>query len=531
MNTQVMTTKTKSQIAADDLKALFQARSGLIVIKTTEEARVEGYIFEAAAAANYVAMCWDAAQGVTDINGTSVRIGGQTAEETLNAIRDRSTNTSGKDRGVWIMRDLLPWLQGPIGMNALRSVRNLARSLPATPRDRAQSIVILSTGGDLPPELANHAVVLDWPLPDRGEIADLLDRLIEDYDLGAKLKNGVREAAIDASVGLSGEEAQASFARSLVQLKTIDPTLIAKEKKRIIAREKILEWYDPIPAGLDAVGGLDNLKAWLVNRSCAYTPAAREYVLPRPKGTFLIGISGCGKSLCAKSIATAWKCPLIRVDLGALKSKYVGESEANLRKAFAIIEAIGFCVVWFDEVEKAMQGATSGSADGGVSADAMGAVLTWMQERKSDAFIIMTANDVTQLPPEFMRKGRFDELWWIDLPNAVEREQVLKAALREHGRGDVKIDLAEVSEATKNFTGSEIAAIVPDALFAAFGDNAREINTDDLLLAARAVTPLSKTASEKIDDMRRKAVGRFRFASKTAEVEPLRKSARTLDIA
>ena len=247
----------------------------------------------------------------------------------------------------------------------------------------------MSPNADVPAELANHTTVINWPLPDREEIADIIDKLIEDYDLTDVVKNGQRDAAIDAAVGLTGEEAQACYSRSLVQLKTIDAATVAKEKKRVITREKILEWYDPIPGGLDAVGGLENLKTWLVGRAAAYTAKAREYGLPRPKGTMLVGISGCGKSLTAKSIATAWNCPLIRVDLGALKNELVGRSEANLRKAFAIIEALGFCVVWFDEVEKALQGATSGSADGGVSADAMGAVLTWMQERKSDAFVIM----------------------------------------------------------------------------------------------------------------------------------------------
>jgi len=253
--------------------------------------------------------------------------------------------------------------------------------------------------------------------------------------------------------------------------------------------------------------------------------------LPRPKGTMLVGISGCGKSLTAKAIATAWNCPLIRVDLGALKSKFVGESEANLRKAFAIIEALGFCVVWFDEVEKALQGATSGSADGGVSSDAMGAVLTWMQERKSDAFVIMTANDISALPPEFMRKGRFDELWWIDLPNKTERVEVLKASLRQHKRGDVSLDVDEVAQECEGFTGSEIAAIVPDALYTAFADSAREIETRDLLQAAKAVVPLSKTAEKKIDEMRKKAQGAFRFASKPEEVRTQNKKVRALDIA
>ena len=285
-----------------------------------------------------------------------------------------------------------------------------------------------------------------------------------------------------------------------------------------------------IPGGLDAVGGLDNLKAWLTARRLAYSAKAREYGLPAPKGALLAGVPGCGKSLTAKAIATAWGVPLLRVDLGALKSKFVGESEGNLRKAFRVIEAIGRCVVWFDEIEKALQGASSGSADGGVSADALGAVLSWMQERQGEAFVIATANDVTGLPPELLRKGRFDEIWWIDLPTRQERAAILQTALTAHGRSKHRIDVVAVSDACDGFTGSEIAALVPDALFAAFADGGREITTEDLLTAAKTVTPLSKTAAEKIKALRAWASGRARPATSTEPIEVARPQLRAIDL-
>jgi SpoVK/Ycf46/Vps4 family AAA+-type ATPase len=363
-------------------------------------------------------------------------------------------------------------------------------------------------------------------MPDRAEIAAILDAAIDGLpdDLReSAAPNGQRDAAIDAAVGLSGEEAQACYARSLVQLRRIDPAMVASEKKRVVSRERVLEWYDPIKGGLDAVGGLANLKGWLNVRRSAYSPAARAYGLPAPKGAMLVGVPGCGKSLTAKAIATAWSVPLLKVDLGALKSKFVGDSEANLRKVFKLIEAIGRCVVWFDEIEKALQGATSGSADGGVSSDALGAVLNWMQERQGEAFVIATANDVSALPPELLRKGRFDEVWFVDLPTTTERGAVLSAALRDHGRGDVAVNAAKVAKATEGFTGSEIAAIVPDALFCAFNDGAREINTQDLIDAAATVVPLSKTASEKIAKLRDWASGRARPASAAETAEAARK--------
>ena len=250
-----------------------------------------------------------------------------------------------------------------------------------------------------------------------------------------------------------------------------------------------------------------------MSRRLAYTSAARSYGLPAPKGALLAGLPGTGKSLTAKAVATAWQVPLLRVDLGTLKSKFVGESEANLRRALRVIEAIGRCVVWLDEIEKSLAGATQGAADGGVSADVLGAILSWMQERGGDAFVIATSNDVSALPPELTRKGRFDELWWVDLPNTVERHEIALTALRAHGRGTVEIDLKRVVEATVDFTGAEIAALVPEALFAAFADGEREITTKDMLAAAKNVIPLCRTMADRIESLRKWANGRARPAT------------------
>lgn len=527
-----MTAKTKSQDIAADVAALLRARNPLLWVVTREEARVERYLIEAAAAAGYVARTWDVGQGVANISGRVEQIGGQDPGETLAAIRDRAERAT--ERGVWIMRDLPAWLSGPAGATTQRQLRNLARSLPGTPRDGAQAIIVLTPSSDVPAELAGHATMLEWPLPDREEIAAILDAAIESLpdDLKATAAtNGTRDAAIDAAVGLSGEEAAACYAKSLVQLKRIDVATVAKEKKRVVARTGGLEWFDPLPGGLDAVGGLDNLKSWLNTRRTAYSKEARDYGLPAPKGCVLVGVQGCGKSLTAKAIATAWNIPLLKFDLGAQKSKFVGESEQNLRNTLRTIEAIGRCVVWLDEIEKSMQGATSGSADGGVATDQLGTILNWMQERTGEAFVIATSNDVEALPPELLRKGRFDEIWFVDLPTPREREAIMQATLRQHGRGKVTVGLSAISAACEGFTGSEVASLVPDALFTAFNDNAREIDTDDLLTAARTVVPLSKTAKEKIDKLRNWANGRARPATIVeTETKKTRGSSRDLDI-
>src|SRR5262245_5127321 len=347
-----MTDKTRSQYVADQITASLRARNPLIVVVTREEGRVEPYLFEAAATAGYVTQYWDVAQGFTD-NGGRV-IGSpddQDIRGALATIKARALGERPGDRTVWVLRDPLPWLSGLPGAVPTRELRNLARLLPGTVPERSQAIILLTTSANIPPELAAHATVIDWPLPDRDEIAKLLDSAVrnlpKEYQAGA-LKNGSRDAAIDAAVGLSGEEADACFAKSLVQLRRVDPALVTNEKKSIISKERILEWFDPLPGGLDWVGGLENLKAWLKSRAAAYSPEARAYGIPAPRGTFIFGVSGCGKSLLCKAIATAWGIPLIRFDVGALKSKYVGESEQNIRRAFQIIEALGRCVVWFD---------------------------------------------------------------------------------------------------------------------------------------------------------------------------------------
>lgn len=512
------------QKVAADVSALLRARNPLLWVVTREEARVERYLIEAAGKAGYVSRTWDSAQGVLEINGKpNPQLSGvelRNADVLLDLIKTRTT--TGNERCAWILRDFHAWLEGPAGIGQLRQLRNLARLLPGVGRPTAQAIIILSPKSQIPEELAGHATVIDWPLPDRIEIGAILDAAIaglpEDKRSNAA-PNGTRDAAIDAAIGLTGEEAANCYAKSLVLTKTIDPSTVSKEKKRVIARERVLEWFDPLPGGLDAVGGLDLLKGWLASRSKAYSKEARAYGLPAPKGALLVGPPGTGKSHTAKAIATAWKVPLLRLDLGALKSKFVGESEGNLRKALKVVEAIGRCVLWIDEIEKALGGAINGAADGGVSADALGAVLTWMSERQGGAFVIATANDVEKLPPELLRKGRFDERWFIDLPTSTEREAVLATALVANGRRDVEIDLAAVAAVTRNYTGAEIAALVPDALYAAFAQDAREIVTDDLIKATDGVVPQADSIADKLQKLRDWAKTGARRASSEAATE------------
>jgi SpoVK/Ycf46/Vps4 family AAA+-type ATPase len=495
---------------AADLSALLRARSGLLWLPTREEQRAERLIAEAAAAASYEPIFWDCSAGFSDLAGREVPPGVvQVAEQAIGAI------ANSRKRAVWILRDVAPFLADPV---TCRALRNAARSLPLRSREQAASIIVLTPRTEIPPELQGSATVLELALPDRQEVGAVLDAVLEALPPDVRkvaAPNGTRDAVIDAAVGLSESEVQAMLQKSLVQTRTLDPKVVANEKKRAISKARVLEWVDPIPAGLNAVGGLENLKTWLMARRAAFGPKARAYGLPAPKGALIVGVPGCGKSLVAKCISTAWGMPLLRLDLGALKSKWVGESEGNLRNALKTAESVSPCVVWLDEIEKALAGATSGSADGGVSADALGAILSWMQDRVGSVFVIATANDVASLPPELLRKGRFDEVWGVDLPVAEERSAIVGAALRQYGRTE-KLDASAVAGATEGFTGAEIAALIPDALFVAFADGERPLRTADLVTAARGMVPLSKTAPEKIEKIRKWCAERARAASSTA---------------
>ena len=492
-----MTPTTGSKTAAD-IAALLRARNPLLLVVTREEARFERFAMEIAQGANLELRCWDCATGISNINGEP-KNGGTSALEpsaALAAIRDS------RERQLWILRDMSAWLRDP---TVTRGLRSLARMLPMAPRDQARAIILLSPTNDIPPELSGHAIVIEFPLPDRAEIAGLLDAAIAALpdDLKATAcPNGARDLAIDSAVGLSQEEATACFSKSLVVERKINPASVASEKKRIITRAG-LESVEPIAGGLDAIGGLDNLKAWLIERAGAFTQAARTYGLPTPRGVLLVGQPGCGKSLTAKAVAAAWGVPLLRGDLGALKSKYVGESEGKLRNFFKVVEALGRCVLWFDEIDKVFSGADDNTAaDGGVQSDQLGAMLSFMQDRTCEAFIVATANAVNKLPAALLRKGRFDRIFFVDLPTELERIAILKTAMRQHKREAVDIDHAAIAAACNNFTGSEIAALVPDALFISYNDGKRELATADLLTVARGTMPLSRTAAASIEASR-----------------------------
>jgi SpoVK/Ycf46/Vps4 family AAA+-type ATPase len=281
----------------------------------------------------------------------------------------------------------------------------------------------------------------------------------------------------------------------------------------------LLEYYEPDSAMKD-VGGLELLKEWLEQRTKSFSDRAKEFGIPAPKGVLLLGVQGCGKSLVAKAIAATWNLPLLKLDVGRIFGSLVGQSEENIRKAIKVSESVAPCILWADELEKGFAGVSGGGvSDSGTTARVFSTFLTWMQEKTAPVFLIATANDVTSLPPEMLRKGRFDEIFFVDLPDRRERQQIFKIHLEKKKRDPKNYDLKELATAAEGFSGAEIEQVIFGALYMAF-DEDRELEQKDLLQETKNVVPLSVMMREEIDELRTWAEMRTRAASKNTDDEP-----------
>lgn len=481
----------------------FRAAFPAVAIQTAEEQRALADVFDAADSCGKAIVVWSAVAGAFQVRPESRPI-----EDTVdllaaaNSLREKDT--------VYVMRDVHTW---PFDRDPVlcRAWREFLMAMPAL----GSCAVVVA------PEYRPHATVerlvtiVDYTLPSADDLRRIADGIVE--SAGSKAK--VTDEVIRALGGLSTAEAENALALSLVETRRLDPAVIYREKVGAVRRSGLLEIVDPDPRGLDSVGGLDELKDWISKRRRAYSPEAVAFGLPSPKGIMIVGVPGTGKSLSAKAIGTALGVPTLRLDIGALFNSLVGESEARTRDALRLAEAMAPCVLWVDEIDKGLAGSSgAGSGDSGVTKRVFGSIISWLQERRRPVFLVATANDVEGLPPELLRKGRFDELFAVDLPNASEREAIMRIHVARVGRDPALGDLAV--GATDGFTGSEIEAVVAEAMFAAF-DAGRELKAEDLVAAARATTPLSRTAKEKIDAIRSWAKTRARFASRaTVAPEP-----------
>jgi len=389
------------------------------------------------------------------------------------------------------------------GRKVSRMLRNLASRLPF--REEVVNIIVTGSGGNLPDELCHDIPTIDVGKPDSARILELLERETRSTRALDNATHGLRERLVESALGLSMVEAGRAFRKAIVlaggqPLDERSVRQVLNEKRHIIRESGALELY-PYTGSMNNVGGLGALKQWLDQRQEAFSQDARDYGLSTPKGVALIGIPGTGKSLCAKVTAGHWGMTLLRMDVGAIFSGLLGSSEQNIREAIRIAEVIAPCVLWVDEIEKAFAGSVG---DSGTASRVFATFLTWMQEKTAPVFVFATANNVDRLPPELLRKGRFDEVFFLDLPTLAERVNILEVHLKERGYTMLshRFDLRAVASATEGFVGAELQALVNDAMFPAFRDKRREIDTEDLLDAAHAMVPLSASHQSVIDELR-----------------------------
>ncbi len=412
---------------------------------------------------------------------------------------------------VFILRDFHRFLDD---VRVSRKLRNLTRHL----RTSRKTLVIVAPTLRIPVDLAEEITVLDLNPPTGEEIDAELSALLEQVTV--RLPSGSREALIKACQGLMTTRIRLALARAVASYGRLDERaipLMLEEKKQRIRRTEVLEFW-PASETMDDIGGLDILKAWLEQRTAAFTSEARDYGLPSPKGILLVGIQGTGKSLSAKATASLWQLPLLRLDVGRLMGGLVGESEAKTREMIRIAEAMAPCVLFIDELDKAFAGlGSSFVGDSGTSARVFGTILTWMEEKEVPVFIAATANSVEALPSEVLRKGRFDEIFFIDLPSERERREIFEVHLTKVRPNRIRdFDLDELSFQSEGFNGAEIEQAIYEAMHFAFHQR-REFTTDDILRAMGLIVPLSKTAAERIRHMQEWAAsGRCRPASSDA---------------
>ena len=388
-------------------------------------------------------------------------------------------------------------------------------------KTKSKTLIILGCRMILPPELERELTVIEFALPGKAELGAVLAGIIESAGI-KNLDTEIQEKVIDAASGLTTIEAENAFALSVVESKAIDPVIVAKEKAQAVKKNGLLELIETKET-LDSIGGLDVLKEWLLKRRHAFSQRAIEYGLPTPKGLLILGIAGTGKSLTAKATAKVFGVPLLKLDAGRIFAGLVGQSESNLRAVIQTAEAIAPCCLWIDEVEKGFSGTKSSNAtDGGTSARVFGSFLSWMQEKRAPVFVVATANDVSQLPPEMLRKGRWDELFFVDLPNEAEREAIWGIQIGKHGRDPKEFDLVQLSKATEGLTGSEIENAFVEALYLAF-DSEREPTDLDIAQVLTGFVPLSKLMAEQIGGLRNWAKGRARLATSLVSERGLRR--------
>lgn len=499
----------------DELKILIQAQYPLIYLVTSEEERAERAIADIAQSKTQQkrVFSWTVTHGMNEYGQTGIG----TQHNTISPEAAIEWVIRQKEPGIFVFKDLHPFIDHPPNT---RWLRDAIASFKGTHK----TIILMSPVQNIPIELEKEVVVLDYPLPDLTELNQVLSQQLE-QGRSRKMTTETREKLLKATLGLTKDEAEKVYRKAYVKagrLTEAEVDVILSEKKQLIRRNGILEFIEDDET-IDAVGGLEELKRWLIQRSNAFTERAREYGLPQPKGMLILGVPGCGKSLIAKTTARLWSLPLLRLDMGRVyDGSMVGRSEANLRNALKTAESISPAILFIDELDKAFAGSTgSADSDGGTSSRIFGSFLTWMQEKTSPVFVMATANRVERLPGEFLRKGRFDEIFFVDLPTPDERKEIFKIHLQKRRNEITRFDLDQLAKVSDGFSGAEIEQAMIAAMYDAFAQD-REFTQLDIIAAIKATLPLSRTMTEQVTALRDWARQRARpAAASVAEYQRL----------
>lgn len=487
-----------------ELEVLIRARYPLIYIVSWEERRVEEALRGICDARSKRFYSWTLTEGLVSTPGTR-------DPQTRQPLAALDAIEASRDPAVFLLKDFHAFLSDR-DIDITRRIRDLTHSLKTS----YKTLVILAPVLRLPVELEKEITVVDFHLPTLEELSELLDNIIQSVrgkqQLDVELDAKEREHLLEAALGLTATEAENAFARSLVEKRCFDVSVILQEKEQIIRKSGMLEYYPAVESMKD-VGGLDCLKDWMRKRTEAFGQRARDFGLPAPKGILLLGVQGCGKSLSAKTVASQWRLPLLRLDVGRIFGGIVGQSEDNMRRAIRMAESIAPTILWIDELEKGFSGTrSSGVTDGGTTARVFASFITWLQEKTAPVFVVATANRIEELPPELLRKGRFDEIFFLDLPTTSERSDIFEIHLRKRKRDPSRFDLHQLAAASVGYSGAEIEQAIVSGLYDAF-DREGELTTEDILSNVRSGVPLSRTMKEQIDELREWASTRARPAS------------------
>lgn len=509
---------------AQELETLIRARYPIIYILSPEEQRVQRLLAPIAERRQKSLYEWSCTTGLfshhstasASIPNASVQLQKNRNSPTRDPLAALDQVIEQVDPAIFLFKDLHPFFSRshPNSHALIRKLKEIALHL----KNSFKTIVLVSPILEVPVEIEKELTVLHLPLPNAADLSTLLDNIIHDIrrfpQIKIDLDDSGRDRLLQAARGLTLHEAENVFARILVRKERLTADElpdVLEEKRQLVRKNGLLEYYDSRETFSD-LGGLASLKNWLQKRALAFTPAARDFGLSTPRGVLLIGVQGCGKSLSAKAVASLWQVPLLRFDIGKMFGSFVGSSEDNIRRAIQVAESVAPAILWVDEIDKAFAGSSNSSGDSGTSARVLGTFLTWLAEKSAPVFVMATANDISHLPPELLRKGRLDEIFFVDLPGPAEREDIFAIHLRRRGRDPESFPLPELAATADGFSGAEIEEAINSALYEAFYEQL-PLTDNHLFSALRNSVPLSRTMEEPLRHLRTWSHGRARPAA------------------